>query len=245
MENHSGPPIYYIIALMVGFFPWSIFFLPFLIDLVRSCKSESEAQDPRVFAICWIGVVVGLFTLASTKLPSYITPCYPALAVLMGDFIHRLADSKAKIANFWPYVSYSVLGFVGLAVAIAIPVAATQFIPDIEWLGVIGVVLVIGAVASSILWRKQLAQRSVQVMLTTSALFVALLMGWGAYKVGKRQKIESLMTAMRSRSSRPTLRTLGTMRSSWVFYGAPRCERRLVMANWKRSDLSPTTPIIS
>ncbi len=219
MENHGGPPFYYIVALMIGFFPWSIFFVPFLIDLVRSLKLNSESKDPRTFAICWIGVVVGLFTLASTKLPSYITPCYPALAVLMGDFLHRLSTNTARIGNFWPQVSYAVLGSVGLAVAIAIPVVATQFLPGIQWLGIIGVVLVMGAVAAAVLWRKQLAVRSVQVMLTTSALFVAMLLGWGAKEVGKRQEIEGLMAAMHSRSRQPTIRTLGTMRSSWVFYG--------------------------
>lgn len=219
MENHSGPPIYYVAALLVGFFPWSIFAIPFVLDLVRSMKSDATQIDARTFAVCWVAVVIGLFTLASTKLPSYITPCYPAVALLMGDFLHRLSRGEARIANFWPYLAYAVLGVVGLAVAIAIPTVATQFVPGIGWLGLIGLVLLAGAIAASLCWRQRLAGRSAQVMVVTAALFVAMLMGWGAPEIGKRQQIESLMASMHAHSDQPSLKTLGTMRSSWVFYG--------------------------
>ena len=44
-------------------------------------------------------------------------------------------------------------------------------------------------------------------------------MGWGAPEIGKRQEIESLMASMHQRADEPQLRTLGSMRSTWVFYG--------------------------
>ena len=219
MENHGGPPFYYLIALLIGFFPWSIFLIPFIMDLVRSFKEDESSRDARTFAVCWIGVVVGLFTLASTKLPSYVTPCYPAIAVLMGDFVYRLSTGRARIANFWPQIAFSVLGAVGLIVVVAIPVAATQFLPGIQWLGVIGMVLVAGGMAAAITWSKNLPRRSMQIMTATSALFVALLFGWAAPEVSKRQEIEQLMSAMHERSTQPHLRTMGSVRSSWVFYG--------------------------
>ena len=81
-----------------------------------------------MFAICWVGVVLGLFTMASTKLPSYITPCYPAAAILVGRFVDRLALGRARIARFWPAVSCSVLGMVGLTVALSIAVVGGRYV---------------------------------------------------------------------------------------------------------------------
>jgi 4-amino-4-deoxy-L-arabinose transferase-like glycosyltransferase len=225
MENHSGPPVYYLGALMVGFFPWSIFFLPFLIDLIRSCRSEHPYGDHRVFAVCWACVVVGLFTLASTKLPSYITPCFPGLAVLMGNFLDRLSTGKAKVGMFWPHVSYAVLGLTGLAIAIAIPIAATNFVPGIESLGSIGVILMIGALIAAGLWRRNHPVRSLQATFATASIFVTLLFGWGAAEVGKRQQIDRLMSTIKIRSDKPVIGSLGTMRSTWVFYSGTTVRR--------------------
>eukprot|EP01046_Picozoa_sp_COSAG06_P083619 COSAG06_NODE_30504_length_538_cov_0.353075_1_plen_58_part_01 len=53
-------------------------------------RSRSEMSGTRVSAclmLCWVGVQVVAFTIAQTKLPSYVTPCYPALAVLTATYL--------------------------------------------------------------------------------------------------------------------------------------------------------------
>ncbi len=55
-EGHRGPIVYYIPAMMIGFFPWSSF-LPFTI--FRSSKSvlKAEPASPAIrFLLCWLAI---------------------------------------------------------------------------------------------------------------------------------------------------------------------------------------------
>jgi 4-amino-4-deoxy-L-arabinose transferase-like glycosyltransferase len=163
-------------------------------------------------------VVIGLFTLASTKLPSYITPCYPAVALLVGRFLDRLSVDAARIARFWPYLSYAVMAAIGLAITIAIPAVASEYVPGIEPLSSMGGVLMLGAGVAAAFWYRRDSRLSVQSVVATSIAFVAMLFTWGAVEVGQRQQIQSLTAEIRSRSEDPKVAALQTIRSTWVFY---------------------------
>jgi 4-amino-4-deoxy-L-arabinose transferase-like glycosyltransferase len=89
MEGHGGSIWFYPVAILAGFFPWSVFALPVFLDSIRHSKQNTKWMNGYLFAACWIGVYVGLFSLAKTKLPSYVTPCYPALALATGCFVDR------------------------------------------------------------------------------------------------------------------------------------------------------------
>jgi 4-amino-4-deoxy-L-arabinose transferase-like glycosyltransferase len=248
MENHGGGPHYYVLALLAGTFPWSIFFLPLVIDLAKFLSSPATANSssltassggvlgPKVseieadsslrtaltFAVCWVAVIVGLFTLAGTKLPSYITPCYPAAAILVGNYLRRLADRNVRSSLVWPYVSFAVLAFVGVGIAIAIPTVATQFVSNAAPLFLIGIVLIVGSIAATSLWRLGKSRGSVAATAMTSFLFVLLLFGWATARVSKLRQIDRMMSAVKATSDEPKLASTGILRSSWVFYaGCP------------------------
>ena len=80
MDNHSGAIWYYLPAILVGFFPWSIFAVPTLLDLIRRCRGLLPGSDGAKFLCSWILVYLGFFSIAATKLPNYVLPAYPALA---------------------------------------------------------------------------------------------------------------------------------------------------------------------
>ena len=100
MENHSGGVLFYPLMILVGFFPWSCFWGPAVIGLFKPASPSPQGERWRtatLFLLCWVGVQVGAFTIAKTKLPSYVTPCYPALALLAAsclvDFVRQLKHS--------------------------------------------------------------------------------------------------------------------------------------------------------
>src|SRR5882724_8048523 len=91
MEGHHGTVFYYPLAILVGFFPWSVFAVPLGIDTVlqlrrrdrhvvgtlrapstdngtRSVPATYGLHAGYLLAVCWVGVYVGLFSLARTKL---------------------------------------------------------------------------------------------------------------------------------------------------------------------------------
>ena len=122
MENHSGSLLFYPVAILAGFFPWSVFAVPLLIWFVQSVRKRDAWNDGYVLLACWTCVYIGIFTLATTKLPSYVTPCYPALALLTGSFLYRWSCGTLAVSAFWLRLSLAVLGLVGLAMLIAMTV---------------------------------------------------------------------------------------------------------------------------
>ena len=62
-------------------------------------KQETEAARWRagvVLALCWFGTWFVLWSLVKTKLPHYLLPAYPALALLTACFIDRWLAAEKK-----------------------------------------------------------------------------------------------------------------------------------------------------
>jgi 4-amino-4-deoxy-L-arabinose transferase-like glycosyltransferase len=87
VSSHAGPFWFYIPVLLVGFFPWSGYLPTACWRVWGILRGRAGAGESGRFAtVCaiWAGVVVALFSFAGTKLPSYVFPAFPALALLVG-----------------------------------------------------------------------------------------------------------------------------------------------------------------
>ena len=87
VNKHSAPWYFYFFVVLVGFAPWSIY-LPVAIARTRFCQRSYWRRQPRsaqlsLFALFWFGCIFGFFTIAVTKLPSYVLPLIPAAAILV------------------------------------------------------------------------------------------------------------------------------------------------------------------
>ena len=150
MEGHAGNVFFYPVAILVGFFPWSVFTVPIVLDLRQHWRADPVRHPARLFAVCWIAVYVVSFSIARTKLPSYVTPCFPALALLAGDYLSRW--EHRAYSGRWLRVGFACYAVIGLVMCTAVPVAAHRFLPGEEWLGFVGLVPLIGGGAC--LWAR-------------------------------------------------------------------------------------------
>jgi len=89
IHNHPGPFWYYLPVLLVGLFPWSGLAVP---ALLRDGEREPRA---RRFVLLWLLLPLVFFSLAASKLPGYILPCVPPLAILVGRAADRLVHEGA------------------------------------------------------------------------------------------------------------------------------------------------------
>lgn len=218
MENHRGSPIfYYPITILLGFFPASLFLLP---SLLESWQRRSEAtRAGAIFCVTWIAVFVGLFSLAGTKLPSYITPCYPALAMLVGRFIDGWTRSELKISAQWMRAAMHFLGAIGLLVSGAIHVLALKQMPSEQWLAFLGCVLVLGAIVALVLdarWQRRFA--SAGTLFASMLVFSMLLFGLGGAAADQHQQSHLIVEAIRKDCDSPEVAAWGGYEPSWVFY---------------------------
>jgi 4-amino-4-deoxy-L-arabinose transferase-like glycosyltransferase len=84
VHNHPGPFWYYLPVLLAGLFPWSGLAVPALVRLAP------RASRVDLLTLLWLGLPLAFFSLAGSKLPGYILPCVPPLAILMGRAADRL-----------------------------------------------------------------------------------------------------------------------------------------------------------
>jgi 4-amino-4-deoxy-L-arabinose transferase-like glycosyltransferase len=82
VHHHAGPLVYYLPVLLIGLFPWSGLLVPALASIAPR-RSRTD-----LLLLLWLALPFLFFTAAGSKLPGYIVPCLPPLAVLMG----RAAD---------------------------------------------------------------------------------------------------------------------------------------------------------
>jgi len=87
---------FFIPVVLLGLFPW-VAFLP----LSRSgWRSVSETQSGR-FLLSWIVVVFAFFSASHSKLPFYILPIFPALAILIAWRLSTLTIRALELRFIW------------------------------------------------------------------------------------------------------------------------------------------------
>ena len=143
MEGHGGSGIIgylatlpvYLPVLFIGFIPWAID-LPGVLASGTSTATDKPARDrrfARAVLVGWAGSTFILFTLVATKLPHYILPMFPPIAILLAAL--HVSRSKAPphsqfSAGFWSKATAATLVAMQTGSAIAL-VALAFFLPTI------------------------------------------------------------------------------------------------------------------
>ncbi len=104
VHHHPGPVVYYLPVLLAGMFPWSGLALPAFARL----KPGRHAAD--LFVLVWLLAPLVFFSAAGSKLPGYVLPCLPPLALLMGRAAERMARGEA----FPPWAGPRAVALVGV-----------------------------------------------------------------------------------------------------------------------------------
>ncbi|MEH2026042.1 ArnT family glycosyltransferase [Nostoc sp.] len=87
VNGHSAPWYFYFLVVLLGFAPYSVYLPASIVRLKfwqRShWRSLERFQQFGLFAWFWFASVFGFFSIAVTKLPSYVLPLMPAAAILV------------------------------------------------------------------------------------------------------------------------------------------------------------------
>lgn len=97
-EGHSGPIFYYIPIIFLGLFPWSAFLSQALYSLRKHNSNLTK------FLFIWLIVPFIIFSLSKTKLPNYILPVFPPIAVIIGVYFDKLITEQKSFA--FPKLSF-------------------------------------------------------------------------------------------------------------------------------------------
>jgi 4-amino-4-deoxy-L-arabinose transferase-like glycosyltransferase len=117
-EHHGFNTLYFYPAVItVGLIPWTCY-LPFVGAGFRRLKTE------YLFAIVWFVVMFIIFSAAQSKLSTYISPVFPALAMLIG-----LSLTSGQIAKRRVFVVAALLAIAGIGLGVA-PLFLNKDYPD-------------------------------------------------------------------------------------------------------------------
>ncbi len=92
VHQRGAPWWYFGPQLIAGFLPW-LGLTPRICALLRNSGQAREFRPELLLAV-WAGAILVFFSLSGSKLPGYILPVFPALALLAALALDRI-DAKA------------------------------------------------------------------------------------------------------------------------------------------------------
>lgn len=229
MERHGGPPIlYYLLVTFAAFFPWSVFLVVMFVELAIRIAGGDPWRRGYVLLACWVGVYIGLFSLAQTKLPSYVTPMYPALGLIAGAYLRHLMRGTLRSGVITSRMALGALTFGGAVIAIGLYAAAPRVMPGAQWLAALGGFAIVGGVVSVALSMRGKQVAAILIFAVAATATTVSLLGLALDYVDEHYQKSHLLLAAAQRhapaASEPKLHSYGVLEPSWVFYAGQAIE---------------------
>jgi 4-amino-4-deoxy-L-arabinose transferase-like glycosyltransferase len=116
-EGHGGPPGYYLLLFWITFWPGAT-----IAALATPFVWEARHEPAIKFLLAWLVPSWLIFELVITKLPHYVLPLYPAIAILAAAALdqHKLSRKRWLLAGTTAWFVLPFLAGVGGCVALAV-----------------------------------------------------------------------------------------------------------------------------
>ncbi|MYM36215.1 phospholipid carrier-dependent glycosyltransferase [Duganella sp. FT94W] len=218
-HHREGPWYYFLLLLIPGVMPWLGLLPQALWHGAR--RDPGGTFQPRLLLLVWAVFITFFFSASSSKLPGYILPVYPALALLLASYL----EGAARLSRVTAAGLVLLAGVVGMAL-LPYMVQSGERHPDERlllqlyqpWVLAAAIVAAAGG-ALALLHARQL-RRDMTVLTLAVAGFISvqlLLAGFEHY--GQLRSGKALALAMRAelRPDTPVYSVL-TYEQSMTFY---------------------------
>ncbi|BAT51242.1 Glycosyl transferase, family 39 [Nostoc sp. NIES-3756] len=131
VNGHSAAWYFYFVIVLLLFAPYSIY-LPLAIFRLKfwqrsHWRNQERSQQLNLFACIWFISIFVFFTIAVTKLPSYVLPLIPAAAILIAFLWSDLfpaSEQTSKISISYPSSLLQLSSWVNVIFLSALAVAS-------------------------------------------------------------------------------------------------------------------------
>ncbi len=186
MENHRGLFFYYLPVLFAGAFPWSVFLPTAVRGIWLRVKARAEHWDSDLFLACWALTWLVFFSIAQTKLPNYILPIYPAVAVIVArSLIGWMRDSSVSVRTF--QIECRVMATAGGAIVAGVLIAMFILLPNELPLALLGAIPILTAAVAYQSAQRQQRERAVLTLAGGAAMLCVAMMGWAPVQLAQYQ----------------------------------------------------------
>src|SRR5947207_5056075 len=166
-ESHGAPPLAYLLLAIATFWPGSLLLVPALAHAWRRRMLPAER-----FLLAWLAPAWIVLELLPTKLPHYVLPLYPALALLAGAALVEGARAAApRWLRYADVATKALWGLVTIVLAAALIVLPLRFGDHLSVAGLIGAIALLGLMAA-LLYRWPRAPLVAAILVGLSAAFI-------------------------------------------------------------------------
>jgi 4-amino-4-deoxy-L-arabinose transferase-like glycosyltransferase len=220
--HHREGAWYYFFAMLIpGIVPW-LGVLPqsLVLGLGLKAKREPGLFRPRLMALIWAVFIFAFFTKSSSKLPGYILPIFPALALLVGCYLDA-GSRRSRMMNA------ALMSAIGVALLATVPFMtkfsshageAVLYQAAQPWVLGAGFAALVGG-ALALLYARQM-QRDLMVLVLALAGFATTeFILAGLEPIGQARAGIKLLPAIQAELKPETkIYSVGTYEQSLTFY---------------------------
>jgi 4-amino-4-deoxy-L-arabinose transferase-like glycosyltransferase len=147
-ETHGAPPGYYLLLTSLTFWPATLFLLPAI-----GAAILRRGEPAMRFLFAWAGGWWILCEIVPTKLPHYILPAYPALAMLAALWALAPRGENEPGWQRWLVKLAPVQFLLGILLLAAAPIIALHLYGDgsLWWVTALAVLFALFGIAAAIL----------------------------------------------------------------------------------------------
>ena len=250
MENHRGPLYYHAVGLLVFFAPWCIFLGATLWYALRESRGRisgrslmpgavcNDSTEPEAtlrsieayrLLVCWIAAYLLFFSVAATKLPNYVLPLYPALAILTARILVQWIAGCIQPAAWAVAMSGVGLVLVGMLTslglsaaggALQLPFLKLPKLAGLEQWAWLGVIPVAGAAAGLVCYWLDARIGATASVTAAAVAFVGGMAAGPPVTLDAHMAPRALVTAtgLASDDTEARVATFGWFQPTLVFY---------------------------
>ncbi len=188
VHGRYQPWYYFVPVLLLGMLPWVFLMFDTLLRTWKNSVQQVKAFSPERFLLVWAVFIYFFFSISNSKLPSYLLPMFPALALLMGK---QIAEMRAQ-RLFW--LVLPVLAVAAILLGLAPFTAKTADTPlQQQMYGDYAVWLVIAAAVwfggvSAALWMLRRDNKLVAIIVLAFSSLIAAQIGTSGHNTVARER---------------------------------------------------------
>ncbi|MBL8189129.1 MAG: glycosyltransferase family 39 protein [Acidobacteria bacterium] len=118
--RHPQPVYFFFLVALAGSFPWTFYLIGSAWRSLRTWR-ETLADRLRLFLWLWVLVTIGFFSFSGSKLPGYVLPIFPAMAMLIGLELERwcqpVIERRTKVLAALTTAFIAVVGIAAIFVS--------------------------------------------------------------------------------------------------------------------------------
>jgi len=161
VHQRVEPWWYFLAFTIMAILPWLPQGLKALRTSVSNLKQQEKSFDSLFFLLLWIAVILLFFSISSSKLPHYITPIMPALALL---FAHTLINNGQKGLSVSSGITL-ITGVVAITLLSLDHPRLVQFSDWVPWMKIGFGILILGGFGGLILHNQTPFKRILSIAL--------------------------------------------------------------------------------